>query len=69
MELAEDVIHPGAVDVEDRHAPAVDAPDLDAAQLAATDEPEGSQEEVLGLEHRRLPPLVRRGLPEESRLR
>jgi len=42
--LALDVLHAGALNVEDRHSPAVDTPDLDIAQLAATDEPQGSQE-------------------------
>jgi hypothetical protein len=48
-------LHAGAFDVEDRHPPAIHAPDLDAGELTATREPEGSEEEVLGLEHRRLP--------------
>lgn len=52
MVFALDVLHAGAFDAEDRHAPAVDAPDLDIAQLAAADEPQGSQEQVLGLKHR-----------------
>jgi len=50
-----DVLHAGTFDVEDRHPPAVDAPDLDVAQLAAADESQGSQKQVLGLKHRRLP--------------
>jgi hypothetical protein len=44
--------HPRALDAEDRHAPAVHASDLDALKLPAASEPEGSEEEVLGLEHR-----------------
>jgi hypothetical protein len=64
-----EVFHAGALDVEDRHPPPVDAPDHDAGELAATREPEGPEEEVLGLEHHRLPyPFARPGLVEESRL-
>jgi hypothetical protein len=67
--LALEVLHTGALDAEDRHPAPVHAPHLDAGELAATREPEGSEEEVLGLEHR-LPPvsLARPGLAEESRL-
>jgi hypothetical protein len=50
--LALDVLHARAFDVEDRHAPAVDALNLDIAQLAAADEPQGSQKQILGLKHR-----------------
>jgi hypothetical protein len=50
-----EVLHAGAFDVEDRHPPPVHAPHLDAGELTATREPEGPEEEVLGLEHRRLP--------------
>jgi len=39
-----DVLHGGALNAKDRHPPAVDTPDLDIAQLAAADEPQGSQE-------------------------
>jgi hypothetical protein len=53
--LALDILHAGALDVEDRHPPPVHAPHLDAGELAATREPEGPEEEVLGLEHRCLP--------------
>jgi len=60
--------HPRALDAEDRHASAVHASDLDALKLAAAGEPEGSEEEVLGLEHRFCLLHVRRlgGLDEES---
>ncbi len=44
MVVALDVVHRGAFDVEDGHAPAVHAPDLDLAQLAATHKPEGAKE-------------------------
>jgi len=53
--LALDVLHAGAFDLEDRHPPPVHAPHLDAGELAAAREPESPKEEVLGLEHRRLP--------------
>ena len=52
--VALDLFHAGAFDAEDRHPLPVDAPDLDLPELAAADEPQGSQEEVLGLKHRRL---------------
>ena len=58
--------HVGAFDAEDRHALAVHASDLDVAQLAAADEAEGSQEEILGLKHRRLLKPYAHGLVEES---
>ena len=69
MVLALDLGHAGAVDHEDRHPLAVHAPDLDVAQLAAAHEPEGTQEEILGLEHRRLLQPHAHGLPEESWIR
>jgi hypothetical protein len=47
-----ELLHPGAFDAEDRHASPVHAPDIDASKLAASREPKGSKEEVLGLEHR-----------------
>jgi hypothetical protein len=64
--LALDLGHARAVNHEDRHPLAVHAPDTDVAQLAATHESEGAQEEILGLEHRRLPQPHAHGLPEES---
>jgi hypothetical protein len=54
--VALDLVHRGAFDVEDGHASAVDAPDLDLDEIAAADEPEGAQEEVLGLKHLVPPP-------------
>ena len=54
MVLVLDLPHARTVDHEDRHPFAVQAPDLDPAQLAAAHEPEGPQEQILGLEHRRL---------------
>jgi len=50
--LALDVVHAGAFDPEGRQPLPVHTLDLDVAQHAAADEPEGSQVEVLGLEHR-----------------
>jgi hypothetical protein len=64
--LALDVTHARTLDAEDRQALAVHASDLDVAQLAAADEPEGPQEQILGLEHGRLPWSHAHGLPEES---
>ena len=69
MVLALDLGHARAVDHEDRHAPAVLAPDLDVAQLAATHESEGTQEEILGLEHRSLLLSHAHGLQKESWIR
>jgi len=57
---------PGPIDAEDRHPLAVQAPDTDLAQLAAAHEPEGPQEEILGLEHPCLPQSHAHGPPEES---
>jgi hypothetical protein len=45
----------GASDREDRDATSVRAAHLDSAQLAATHEPEGSEEEVVRLKHWALP--------------
>ena len=55
MVLTFDLVHPWPLDPEDRHPPAVHAPDLDVAQLAAAHEAEGRDKQVLGLKHRRLP--------------
>ena len=55
MVLPLELLHARAFDVEDRHPPAVHAADLDLAQLAAAQEAHGPQEEILGLEHHRLP--------------
>ena len=66
MVLPLGLYHARALDAEDRHALAVHAPDLDVAQLTATHEPEGTQEEILGLEHRRLLQSRIHGLLEES---
>jgi len=57
--LALDVFHPEAVDAEDGQALCPHAPHLDLAQLAAAHEPKRPQEEVLGLEHCRLPLIAR----------
>ena len=40
-----------AVDQEDRHPAAVRAADLDGLEFAATHEPEGPEEDVVGLDH------------------
>ena len=64
-----DLSHAGAVNHEDRHPLAVQAPDTDVAQLAATHEPEGPKEQILGLEHPCLPQPHAHGLPEESWIR
>jgi hypothetical protein len=39
-----DILHAGAFNVEDGHPSAVEAPNLDVAQLATADETQGSQE-------------------------
>ena len=56
MVLARYVVDRGADDREDRHAPAVSTAHLDRPQLTAAHEPEGAEEEVVGLEHW-LPPV------------
>jgi len=53
--LALDVLHAWTLDAEYRHPLTVHAADLDAPELAAPREPEGAEEEILGLKHRRLP--------------
>lgn len=55
MVLALDVRDAGAVDAKHGQPPAAHASDLDLAQLAATHEAQGTQEKVLGLDHRFLP--------------
>jgi len=45
----------GAADREDRDPTPVRPADLDAPKLAAADEPQGSEEEVIGLKHWTLP--------------
>ena len=59
MVLTFDVIHAEAFDAEDGQALAAYPPDLDVAQLAAAHKPKRPQEEVLGLEHCRLPLIAR----------
>jgi hypothetical protein len=61
--LTLDVVDAGAFDPKKGDWPAVDQPDDDVAQLAASHEPKGAKEKVVGLEHA-LPPL-----DEESRTR
>jgi len=53
--LALNVVEPWARDREDRYAPPVRAAHLDRLELAATHEPEGSEEEVVRLKHWALP--------------
>ena len=60
--LAFGIVDAVAVDPEEGHGPAVDQSDDDVAQLAATHEPEGSEEQVIGLEHACLPWTGRAGL-------
>lgn len=55
MVLPLDIGHGRTLDAEDSQPPAVQASDLDVAQLAATHQAQGAQEEILGLHHRRLP--------------
>lgn len=55
MVLALDLAHARALYQEDRHATPVLPPHLDVAQLAATHEAEGTQEQVVGLKHPHLP--------------
>ena len=51
MVLPRGVLHPRPGDLEDRHPSAVLAVDLDRLKLAPADEPEGAEEEVVGLKH------------------
>jgi hypothetical protein len=44
-----DGFHPRTFDVEDRQASPVDAADLDTRELATAGDPEGPEEEILGL--------------------
>jgi len=53
--VARGLLGPGAGDREDRDSTAVRPADLDRLELAAADEPEGTEEEVVGLEHWTLP--------------
>jgi len=53
--VAHRVVDPGAADREDRDPAPVRPAHLDAVKLAATHEPEGSEEEVVGLKHWTLP--------------
>jgi hypothetical protein len=55
-----------AVDLKHRDAAAVRASDDDVAQLAAAQKPEGSEEQVIGLKHVRLP---LRGEPDSAKVR
>ena len=49
MVVALNFVHRRALDVEDGHASAVLAPDLDLDELAAADEPEGAEKQIVGL--------------------
>ena len=55
MVLAHRFLEPGAADREDRDPPPVRAAHLDTLELAAADEPERPEEEVVGLKHWTLP--------------
>jgi hypothetical protein len=57
-----DIVDTGGLDAKERHRPAVDVPDHDLMQLAAAHEAEGPEEQVIGLEHARLPWTGRAGL-------
>jgi hypothetical protein len=46
-----DVFHAWPRDAEDRHPSAVDSADYYLLDLSSSDEPESSEEEVIGLEH------------------
>ncbi len=48
-------VEAGAADREDRDPSPVRAAHLDTLELTAADEPEGSEEEVVGLNHWALP--------------
>ncbi len=49
--VALDLLHSRACDVKDRHPSAVHPADHHLLELASSDQPEGSEEEVIGLEH------------------
>ena len=51
MVFALDVFHSGSIDSEDRHPSTVRPAHLDAQKLSASDETQGSEEEVIGLNH------------------
>jgi len=53
--LALGFVHAGARDLKDRHAPAVGAAHEHRRELAATHEAESPEEEVVRLQHWRLP--------------
>jgi hypothetical protein len=57
-----DVVDAGSLDVEERHRPAMDVPDQDLTQTAAAHEAESTEEQVVCLEHARLPWTGRAGL-------
>jgi hypothetical protein len=53
--VASGLLGPGAADREDRDPTPVRPAHLDCLELAPADEPEGAEEEVVGLEHWSLP--------------
>ena len=55
MVVPDRFLEPRAADPEDRDPTPVRAAHLDALELAPADEPEGPEEEVVGLKHWTLP--------------
>jgi hypothetical protein len=45
------VFHAWTRDMEDRHPPAIHSADYHLLELPSSDQPKGSEEEVIGLEH------------------
>jgi hypothetical protein len=57
--LSFDILHARTFDAEDRHPSAVESANHHLVELSSSDQPEGSEEKVIGLEHRS-PPLFAR---------
>ena len=55
MVLALGLLHPRTRDPEDGDTPAVHPAHIDSPKLAPADEPQGPEEEVVGLQHLALP--------------
>jgi hypothetical protein len=53
--LSFDILHAWTFDTEDRHPSAIDSADDYFVKLSSSDQPEGPEEEVIGLEHRSPP--------------
>jgi hypothetical protein len=60
--------HAGAFDAEHRHPSAIHPPDLDGLKLPSPDQPEGSEEQVIGQKHRS-PPFSLRSRRRSPNLR